>query len=1047
MQHHSNFTIYSASAGSGKTFTLVKEYLKILLKTKNTSKFKQILAVTFTNKAAAEMKNRVIDALHSFSKQESNDMLSIISEELNLEEAEIYKRSQKILEAILQNYSAFNIVTIDSFTLNLIKTFALDLKLPLNFDVELDAESLLNEAVDVVISKIGEDKELTSLLVNYAVQKLDNDKSWDISLDLKEFSKILLNENNAVYLDEFKQIPILKLVSIKKELQKKNKEIEGKFNEIGKKGLSIIENEGLDFKEFYRSLIPNHFLNLANSATKAKFFDQSVLKLRIEEQTFYAKSKPDYIKNAIDSIINELIDLYLQSEQLFQEKTLNELIIEGIIPLAVLSSINISLQEIKSDNNILLNAEFNKIISDTIKNEPAPFIYERLGEKFRYYFIDEMQDTSVLQWQNFIPLIGNALASENEFGEKGNLLLVGDAKQSIYRWRGGKPEQFMHLSSKEKFEKNNPFFVDKSTFNLETNYRSYSEIIEFNNNFFNHLAGFLSNNVNSELYLNGNNQLTTQKEGGFVQLSFVEKNDNIEIKEQIPTKVFEIINNLETSFKKSEICVLVRTKKQGIEIADYLVSENIEIISSETLLLNNSKKVQFIINLLYTVINPESNVYKIKLLYFLFEHLQISSKKHEFISQLLNLDLDSFFKELEKFDIDFSLTKFNETPFYERFEYIVRAFNLTTESDANIQFFLDVVFEYQQKKANTIYEFVEYWEFKKDKISIVAPENENAIRIMTIHKAKGLEFPVVIYPYDLDIYREQKHKVWYKYENESGVNNMLLSYGSKLKYSGEQGKQLYEQHREELEFDNFNLLYVTFTRAVEQLYVITEKKISIKNEENLNFSSGILINFLKNIGLWQTDKLKYEFGGIERIGVKSLPNEKTITHTNYISNSWNSNNISIVSNSSVLWGTEKGKSIAYGNLIHEMLSKIRTKNDIKETVNEYIFCGTIKKREGDEIEKVLQNVVNHPNLKAFFSQNNTILNEKEIVSIDKRISIPDRLIINKNEVIILDYKTGKFEEKHYNQLEGYSNLLNELGYKVLKKILVYINEEIIIKEF
>jgi ATP-dependent exoDNAse (exonuclease V) beta subunit len=715
--------------------------------------------------------------------------------------------------------------------------------------------------------------------------------------------------------------------------------------------------------------------------------------------------------------------------------------------LAVLSSINNSLQEIKSDNNILLNAEFNKIISDTIKNEPAPFIYERIGEKFRYYFIDEMQDTSILQWQNFIPLIGNALASENEIGEKGNLLLVGDAKQSIYRWRGGKPEQFIQLSSKEKLIANNPFFVEKDIFNLDTNYRSYSEIIEFNNDFFKHLSSFLSNKVNSDLYLEGNNQLITQKKGGFVQLSFIEKDDDNKVNEGIATKVYEIINDLESSFKKNEICVLVRTKKQGVEIANYLVSKNIEIISSETLLLGNSKKVTFIIDLLQTIMNPESNVYKIKLLYFLYNHLNIQSVKHEFIRQFLNLELDSFFKELEFYNVEFNLTKFNETPFYERFEYIIRVFNLTLESDANIQFFLDIIFEYQQKKTDSIYEFVEYWELKKDKFSIVAPENENAIRIMTIHKAKGLEFPVVIYPYDLDIYREQNHKIWYKYENSTGINNMLLSYGNKLKYSGEQGAQLYEFHREELEFDNFNLLYVTFTRAVEQLYLITEKKISTKNEENLNFSSGILISYLKKKGLWQSDKLTYKFGAIERVSIKAKLSDNTITHKNYISNSWNSNNISIVSNSSLLWETEKGESIAYGNLIHEMLSKIITENDIKEVLNEYVFNGTITLSERVNLEKVLKSVVNHSKLKKYFNQNNTILNEKEIVSIDKKISIPDRLIINKNEVVILDYKTGKPEKKHYYQLEEYAKLMIELGYKVAKKILVYINEKIIIEEF
>ena len=225
MQQVSPFQIYNASAGSGKTFTLVKEYLKILLTTENPNKFHQILAVTFTNKAAGEMKARVIENLHAFSNKEENNMLSLICAETNLLETTVFKRSQTVLSAILQNYSAFNITTIDSFTHKLIRTFAYDLELPLNSDVEMDTESLLNEAVDIVISKIGENKELTDLLVSYVIQKLDDDKSWDISLDLKNFAKIILNETDANHLKALHKVSIETFKTLKETLQKENKKM------------------------------------------------------------------------------------------------------------------------------------------------------------------------------------------------------------------------------------------------------------------------------------------------------------------------------------------------------------------------------------------------------------------------------------------------------------------------------------------------------------------------------------------------------------------------------------------------------------------------------------------------------------------------------------------------------------------------------------------------------------------------------------------------------------------------------------------------------
>jgi len=1047
MQQSTSFQVYNASAGSGKTFTLVKEYLKILLLSTNIYKFQQILAITFTNKAAAEMKERVIENLHSFSNKEKNDMLPVICSETNLTEETVFNRSQLILNAILQNYSAFSITTIDSFTHKLIRTFAHDLHLPMNFEVEMDAESLLNEAVDVVISKIGEHKELTDLLVNYSLQKLDDDKAWDISKELKTFAKIILNENHAKHLKALNNISIQEFKLLKEKLQKENKKIEGEFLEIGNKGLGIISESGVDDKDFYYSQFPKHFNALTISYKKASFFDQNTFKKNIIEETFYSKSKSSSIKNAIDAVIPQLVTLYNESELLFQQKTLNDLILNSLIPLAVLNYINSALEEIKSENNILLNAEFNQKINDTIKNEPAPFIYERLGEKFRYYFIDEMQDTSELQWKNLIPLIDNVISSENEAGEQGKLLLVGDAKQSIYRWRGGKAEQFIALSSDKKNKENNPFQVEKTQANLETNFRSYSEIINFNNSFFKHISKFLNNESFSNLFLEGNNQNSTKKEGGYVQLSFVEKQKNDEERNLVyPKKVLEIIQKLDSSFDKNEVCVLVRTRKQGIEVANYLSENGIEIISSETLLLGTSSKVRFIIDLLNVLQNPLNKEYKIKLLYFLFEYLKIEGQKHSFFSEFINLTNLQFFEALRKHHVFFNYNEFIQSPFYESIEYIIRSFNLVTESDSNIQFFLDVIFEFQQKKQVSLNGFLEYWELKKDKLSLVAPETKNAVRIMTIHKAKGLEFTVVIYPYNIEIYRQINPTVWYSYNQTSSIKSILINANNKLNYVGEQGENLFKQQREELELDNFNILYVALTRPIEQLYIVSEKNSSEKTEENLKHSSGLFINFLKGLNIWDSKKNDYIFGDKKRINIPKIVENKTTTQNSFITNSWKNHNISIVANSSLLWETEQGKAIGYGNLIHEILSKIKTKNDIHDVVNKYVYKGEITKFQQNEITAILNKIVNHEQLHTYFEQNNHVFNEQEIVTSDKKIIIPDRLVVKENKVTIIDYKTGKPDKKYHTQISNYAKTLENLNYSIEKKLLVYINSEISVEE-
>jgi len=1042
-----SFQVYNASAGSGKTFTLVKEYLKILLNSSNPFKFQQILAVTFTNKAAGEMKERVIHNLHAFSKGEQNEMFKTLATELNLEVAIITKRANTILSAILQNYSAFSITTIDSFTHKLIRTFAYDLHLPINFEVEMDAESLLNEAVDVVISKIGINQKLTDLLISYSLQKLEDNKAWDISDELKKFSKIILNENHAKNLKRIESVSIEDFKKIKIQLQKENKAIEKKLEEIGRKGLEIINELGIEHKDFYYSQIPKHFNDLSTNSKKAKFFDQNTLKRNIENEVFYSKSKSDAVKDAIDNCLPIILDLYYQSEALFQQTTLNELLLNSLIPLAVLNYIYKALQEIKLENNLLLNAEFNQKINDTIKNEPAPFIYERIGEKYRYYFIDEMQDTSVLQWQNLIPLVENAISSENEEFESGNLMLVGDAKQAIYRWRGGKAEQFVSLSDEGIHKESNPFTIQKRVANLPVNYRSYSEIIDFNNRFFTHISNFLNNKSFQKLYLEGSQQQQNAKKGGFVQLSFVEKQAEDEEKDLVyAKKVLEIIQNLQASYTKNEVCVLVRAKKQGVEIADFLSENGIEIMSSETLLLKNHRKIKFIINLLNFLDNPEDKLSKVKLLYFLYDHFNCAEKKHHFIANLLNLNANNFYKKLSNYEIYFNKNEFHQNPFYESVEYVVRSFNLIDDANSYIQFFLEVVFEFTQKNEASLTSFLDYWELKKDALSIVAPEAENAVRIMTIHKAKGLEFPVIIYPYNLGIYNDKNSKVWYENQKDSVLKSALINYGNKLKYIGNQGEKLYQEKREENELDNFNLIYVALTRAVEQLYVVLEKKVNSKNEEDVKHSSGLFINFLKHGNQWNTEKTTYSFGNPKRIQSNLKPSKKVIYQQKFIVNSWKNQNITIVANSSVLWDTEKGEAITYGNLIHEILSKIKTINDIDEIINQYVFNGTITKQEKVKISTILNQVVTHEKLISYFSQNATVFTEQEIFTNEHTIVIPDRLVFNNKNVTILDYKTGKPKKEYHHQINAYAQVLESLNYQVQKKLLVYINDEILFEE-
>ncbi|WP_299062815.1 exodeoxyribonuclease V subunit beta [uncultured Polaribacter sp.] len=1037
MQQPSTFQVYNASAGSGKTFTLVKKYLIVLLTSDDIFMFQKILAITFTNKAAGEMKERVLSSLEDFADGKENDLFNLIIDEIEVDKTIIKERSKRILDAILQNYSAFSITTIDSFTHKIIKNFAFDLGLSLNFEVEMDAVSLLNEAVDVLISKIGTDKKLTNLLIEYSLDKTDDDKSWDISRDLNEFARILLNEDDVKHFRNLADKKLEDFINLKTKLNKQQKQLKEAIVRVGLECIQLIDNNNLQHKDFMRGTIPKFFSDLSTKSVNIDFIKRSeTIKKAIDTNQYYSKSTLDDVATSIDQIVPEIIRLYKESELIYQQFSMNKLALKSIIPLAVLNHINSELETIKEENNIRLNAEFNQLISDNIKDQPAPFIYERIGQRFQHYFIDEMQDTSVLQWQNLVPLIDNALAQE-----KSNLLLVGDGKQAIYRWRGGKAEQFINLGS----EKENPFHVAKEIKNLETNFRSYSEIINFNNSFFQHAANFLQNDSYKNIFIDGNKQLENSKKGGFVTINFLKKNEDKELdKIKYPQKVLEKIHQLKNDFSLNEICVLTRTRKDGVKVANYLSENGINIISSETLLLQNSAKVTFIINILKAIQNPTDEETRFEVLYFLYQHLQIKSPKNTFLKEFSKTDNPTILQALKNYGVAFDIAKFQQLPFYEKIEEIIRGFHLIKSSDAYIQFFLDVVLE-QQRKGTDIADFLEFWELKKDRLSIVAPESASAVQVMTIHKSKGLEFPVVIFPCDVDVYRQIKPKSWLNELPESyeGFNELLVDYSKNLSIVSERGLTIYNQQREELELDNFNLLYVTLTRTVEQLHIITEKKINAKGEENTNFYSGVFINYLKQRNLWNDDQLEYLFGNENRKSKKEEENLISDIHEQFIATPWQEHNIVLLANSSKLWNTEQGEAIDFGNLLHEIFAKIITKKDIDRVIYQYNQQGIIDNQQTKQIKNSINAVVNHPELENYFSEDAVIYNEREIIDIDKQVIIPDRLVFsNNNEVTIIDYKTGAISNTHQQQLLKYERILKSMHFKVDKKILIYMNKEI-----
>ena len=1050
VQKQSPFTIYNASAGSGKTYTLVQDYLKILFTSNSLLTFRNILALTFTNKAVGEMKERIIETLKSFSNESifesSNSMFETIAKDLNLEPKALHERSKILLHTMVHNYAAFDISTIDKFNHKLIRTFAHDLKLPVNFEVELDTKTMLGKAVDKLIDKAGSDNELTKVLVDFAIEKTDDDRSWDISYDFNSIAELLINENEIPYIDQLKDKTLKDFRALKANLQKQHKNAIEQVSEVAETILELISQSNLAHDDFSSSYLPKHFAKLADGNFKVSFSTKWQKDL-VEGLPIYPKKVSEDVGNSIEGIRQQLTDAFLKTKKaVFQIKFLKNAL-NNITPLSVLGAIKKTLDELKEEDNLLLISEFNAIINKEIKEQPTPFIYERIGEKFKHYFIDEFQDTSVLQWENLIPLVDSAITGQSLKGETGTAMLVGDAKQAIYRWRGGRAEQFIDL-----YSGGNPFHIDKTVRNLPSNYRSFKSIVEFNNTFFNHISEFaFSNPQHQHIYENAHQELIFENEG-YVDLSFLTI-DNEDKNEVYCEAVLNSIRKAELNgFLLKDICIIVRRKKEGIAIAEYLSGKNYSIISSETLMLKNSPEVNFIANILTLVIQPNNDEVKMEVLSYLAEHQLTLNDKHEFFSQLIHNDIFTLFDALKDFGYEFDFTRFLQLPIYEAIESIVRQFKLNTSSNAYIQFFLDEVLDYSQKYNTSLSGFLDYWNRKKETLSIVSPQGENAVQIMTIHKSKGLEFPVVIFPYaNQGIYFDLNPKVWFPVDkdNFNGFSNLYLNLNKDFEDYNEVSNTIYNEYQSELELDSINLLYVVLTRAIEQLYIISEFDVDKKTQtEKLKNYSGLFINYLKSINHWEDDTFTYSFGNPTKTSEEKPILHNTTYQTEFISTAKEEHNLNIVTSSGYLWDTLQEKAKEKGNLIHDIMAEIKTIEDVEYVLADFESLGKINTLQHDKLKITVYDIINHSQLQSYFNSDLTIYNEQDIITKKGSLLRPDRVVINtENEAVIIDYKTGQTNSKHQEQLYDYQLVLEEMNFKVIKKILIYINDEITVKEF
>ncbi len=1050
-----SFQIYDASAGSGKTHTLVKEYLKIILSAVKNDAYKNILAITFTNKAVQEMKSRVVGNLSEFVKDTPNQkalklMNELVNEtqmwETKLTNIGIKTKSQQIIKHIIHNYAAFDISTIDKFTHKVIRTFAHDLGLPVTFEVTLDSENLLTEAVDSLIAEAGNDETLTKLLVDFTMEKTDDDKSWDISREILDTGRLILNENNREEIAHFEKKRIEDFIEIKTKLVSEIKNLENDNIALAKNAMSLIESNNIDLKAFPYGTFPKHLNFIINADVRQKNHKF----IKAEEIKIASKSK---FESVILSIIPEMLRLLNLVYAKNEKKDFYAAFLKNITPLSLLNTINEKLKNIQKEQNVLSISEFNALIYNEIQNQPAPFIYERLGERYKHFFIDEFQDTSQMQWQNLIPLIDNATSSEID-GEKGTLMIVGDPKQSIYRWRGGKAEQFIELS-KQIHPFNNPDF--KLT-KLERNWRSYSQIVTFNNQFFKMLASEFSNEDYKELYENHVVQEVNDKNGGYVNISFIPKLEDIEDEfdedEKIEKSDLYVLATLniilkcqKQGFELKDIVVLTRKRNQGIAIANYLTENQIPLLSSETLMIANNTEVRVIIHLLKYLQNSNDLEAKAYFLHYLANKSQNNMPIHDFIACGMAFETEIEFENwLQNYDVNLNFQIIRKKSLYEAVETIISKILHSTflVGSAYVQYFIDIVLERDIRNQAGIADFLDFWNKNGDKYSIPSPEGANAVRIMTIHKSKGLEFPVVIFPFaEEDYSRKPKSKLWLDVEEETfGLPKVLVDNSSAIEGFGEKASFVFDQKKQEDLLDNINVLYVALTRAEEQLFIISSMNLDKDKEPKKNNMSSFFIKYLTQTFEVDESVLEYEIGDKGKLSNEEKHIDKT-KKIEQVVDALDFKNIKIAQRESLMWGSLRQESIEYGNVVHEILSFIKTTNDVELAIIKALENGLITQGQKNAVAKSIHDIVNHAELENCFSDDVIVFNERTIIQKEGKTIKPDRMVIFENKnVHLIDYKTGLHENKHKIQLENYQSAIEKMGYKVTKKSLVYIGEKI-----
>ena len=1065
----SELKILRASAGSGKTHRLTMEFIELLLiKPEN---YRHILAVTFTNKASEEMKSRILKELDKLAEGDESDIIEQLCTKLGIGKELLKIKSAEALNAILHDYSRFSVITIDSFFQRCIKAFIRELGIYSNFNIELDAKKILSESVDDLLNKIETDNELKTWVSRYIEERMSESKSIDLKTSITDLGKEILKEEFFRFDDEF-----IKKLSDKKYIGEYQKEIirlikntEEEYASIGKEALKIIAVHNLRIEDFSygSSGVAGYFGNISEEFKEPGNRARNAID---NAEAWHAKKSPDKDKiisafnGGLNNILIKAVDYFENNYPILVSA---RLIRRYLYALGIIVDLSSTIREYSKENNVFLMSETGRMLQGIIGQSDTPFIYEKIGNYYYHFMIDEFQDTSVLQWNNFKPLILDSLSNDNLS------LVVGDVKQSIYRWRNGDWRLLAHQIEKDVIH------FGSSIDNLENNWRSSPNIIKFNNEFFKIASDIFQKSLNADagerstthseilstsitdlysgLFQNFPEKRIGKCNDGFINIKFFEEED---AEQDILLKTIETIEYLQSvGHNAGDIAILVRKNDEGKKIVDYIFnykeSENAKpeinynVISNESLFLKNSIAIKLIINILYHLQSPDDNFYKAGIL-DAYSKIENSSVEM-FDLSFLAYDNDRFFSILPR-EFSEQIKGLIHLPLYEKIESIINIFDLYSNERyyPYLNALQDLVFDFGQKESHDTSRFLNYWEESGISQSLELRDGQDAIRIITIHKAKGLEFKFVIIPFaswNISNYSKQPF-IWCRPDDDplSKLDLVPLKSSSLLKEST--FFEDYVTERMNNYIDNLNMLYVAFTRAREGLFIYSDKPVTNKTSVVINeFIDRIIAEGSDFESAYNEETRELIYGSIEiKRDIKSNISEiaqPEFQHSN------SKGRIRIKTSSKDFFtnvGTDKVSARGSGNIMHNLFSMIFSADDVKSAVNNLILSGHLNSVEAGLLETEIRSRIKEDPYKSWFSGEWHILTEEAILSQGGRLKIPDRIMIKDNRVVIIDYKFGDNEDiKHQKQILNYKDLLTEMGYSDIESYLWYYSLDKLLK--